>query len=158
MRKMGISLCFISQQPQLQLRPNFVYKWFMTRLSFLIIKPKSCDVTFIMQIRAKCQILSSVNLKVKTFKSDSVMGDSWSYPRTLSKCADMNFVKQSHSAHSLSLVVFSSVYRWWRITYLVKVTRSNLVRWYAIGRITYCVCQNLYLLLFFVKFLSKPHV
>ena len=33
---------------------------------------------------------------------------------------------QLHSI-SLSLVVFSSVYRWWRITYLVKVTRSNLV-------------------------------
>ena len=98
MRTTVIFLCFISQQPPVQIRPNFLCRQSMTSLSFLIIRPRSHDVIFIMQIRAKFQILSSVNLNVKTFKKHSVIIAFLSYPHTLSKYANLIYVPNTQSA------------------------------------------------------------
>ena len=77
----------------------------MTRLSFLIIKPRSYDVIFIMQIRAKFQILSSVNLNVKTtFERHSVI---IAFYNTHKHCINMPILTAYliHRAHAQNLII-----------------------------------------------------
>ena len=92
----------LSQQPMVQIRPNFVCRQTMTRQLFLIIRPRSYDVIMTMQISSIIKALS-VNLKVKvTFKTYSVV---WTFVHTHVPCLNMplQISQDTYTAHAHKL-------------------------------------------------------